>query len=242
MALTFTRATSTGANIAGGVETVTFGCEFSNITNESINGKKYVTDFGNSFWQFEVTSPPLTRTQLHQVMDVYNQQDETLAIRWEDTVIYPDVIEGLSLLGGSASRIGGGIIGTRGDNFLTFRDPNGSNTGVTTQLKRGQFFKIEFAGATVSGLGLTGNTGSADNKVYMIREDITINTDQSTQFLIPIFPRLLQSYVDVPADPDYYYRLVEPDFMKVIAINDPFVFDSDVSGYFQYKRTFREVF
>ena len=54
---------------------INFKNNTNNVLNRTLNGKTYVTNFGNSYWSFDIKTVPITRTTWHSdFFDFYDTE------------------------------------------------------------------------------------------------------------------------------------------------------------------------
>lgn len=200
------------------VRSYNFQNNYNTTTFKSINGKKYVTDYGNSYWSFTIQSAPVTLGDLkRKFLSVFNADYATTS-----TVTIENA-EGKfndESSGGSITVIADANIGA-----TAFKAIGSSKT-----LKAGTLIQANNSG--VSSIGGT-STPQFDklNKTYMVTQDVTVTG--SGNDVVNIFPPLIAPLngLDINLTAN----------VKVTPISDTVVTRTDQNGYYTYSRDVREV-
>ena len=198
------------------IKFINFKNNTNNVLNKTLNGKTYVTNFGNSYWSFDIKTVPITRTTWHS--DFFDFYDTETTAK-NTTFLLP-------VLNDAAGTVSG---------VLSVLDD--SSTAPEYSVSVGET-KIPVSGG--SGTLLAGDLIKFSNhsKVYMLSEDT--NLDGSSIDVINITPPLVAGVG--PADGSTLVTITYDNVpITVIADDDIIEFKTDTKGYYAFQQTFREV-
>lgn len=199
------------------VRSYNFQNNYNTTTFKSINGKKYVTDYGNSYWSFTIQSAPVTLGDLkRKFLRVFNADYATTS-----TILIGDA-EGKfndESDGGSIQIISGANIGST--SFTA--------TASNKFIKAGSL--IQYNDAVISYIGSTNTPAfSVTNKTYMVTEDVTVTSGGNTVNIYPPLIGVMNGFsFGIGAN------------VKVTPVSDTVVTRTDQNGYYTYSRDVREV-
>ena len=195
---------------------INFKNNTNNVLNRTLNGKTYVTNFGNSYWSFDIKTVPITRTTWHS--DFFDFYDTETTAK-NTTFLLPVLNDAAGTVSGTVSVL------------------DDSSTAPEYSVSVGET-KIPVSGG--SGTLLAGDLIKFSNhsKVYMLSEDT--NLDGSSIDVINITPPLVAGVG--PADGSTLVTITYDNVpITVIADDDIIEFETDTKGYYAFQQTFREV-
>ena len=199
------------------IKFINFKNNTNNILNKTLNGKTYVTNFGNNYWSFDIRSVPITRTTWHN--DFFNLYDTETTAK-NTTFLLP-------VLNDAEGTVASGPVSVVNDSSTS--PEYGIGVGET---------KIPVSGGT--GTLLAGDLIKFSNhsKVYMITEET--NLDGSSVDVINITPGLVSSVA--PADGSTLVTVTYDNVpITVMAEDDIIEFTTDTKGLYTFQQKFREV-
>ena len=199
------------------IKFINFKNNTNNILNKTLNGKTYVTNFGNNYWSFDIRSVPITRTTWHN--DFFNLYDTETTAK-NTTFLLP-------VLNDAEGTVASGPVSVVNDSSTS--PEYGIGVGET---------KIPVSGGT--GTLLAGDLIKFSNhsKVYMITEET--NLDGSSVDVINITPPLVSSVA--PADGSTLVTITYDNVgMQIVAEDDVQEVKCNIAGLIQYQQNFREV-
>ena len=199
------------------VKFLNFKCNTNNVLNKTLNGKTYVTNFGNNYWSFDIKTVPITRTQWHS--DFFDFYDTETTAK-NTTFLLPVLNDAEGTVSGTLSVL------------------DDSSTAPEYSVSVGET-KIPVNG-TAEGTLLAGDLIKFSNhsKVYMLSQDT--NLDGSSIDVINIVPPLVASVG--PADGSTLVTITYDNVpITVIAEDDIIEFKTDITGYYSFQQKFREV-
>jgi hypothetical protein len=195
---------------------INFKNNTNNVLNRTLNGKTYVTNFGNSYWSFDIKTVPITRTTWHS--DFFDFYDTETTAK-NTTFLLPVLNDAAGTVSGTVSVL------------------DDSSTAPEYSVSVGET-KIPVSGG--SGTLLAGDLIKFSNhsKVYMLSEDT--NLDGSSIDVINITPPLVAGVG--PADGSTLVTITYDNVpITVVADDDIIEFKTDTKGYYAFQQTFREV-
>jgi len=198
------------------IKFINFKNNTNNVLNKTLNGKTYVTNFGNSYWSFDIKTVPITRTTWHS--DFFDFYDTETTAK-NTTFLLPVLNDAAGTVSGTVSVL------------------DDSSTAPEYSVSVGET-KIPVSGG--SGTLLAGDLIKFSNhsKVYMLSEDT--NLDGSSIDVINITPPLVSSVA--PPDGSTLVTITYDNVpITVIADDDIIEFKTDTKGYYAFQQTFREV-
>jgi hypothetical protein len=198
------------------IKFINFKNNTNNVLNKTLNGKTYVTNFGNSYWSFDIKTVPITRTTWHS--DFFDFYDTETTAK-NTTFLLPVLNDAAGTVSGTVSVL------------------DDSSTAPEYSVSVGET-KIPVSGG--SGTLLAGDLIKFSNhsKVYMLSEDT--NLDGSSIDVINITPPLVAGVG--PADGSTLVTITYDNVpITVIADDDIIEFKTDTKGYYAFQQTFREV-
>lgn len=248
------------ANGSGGYQAVSFNCNYEIASNSSISGKTYITDYGNPYWEIELDSPQISKSDMFDnEVDYTNRislssNDPTAVVYFNNDQFLEDIGStdvSIPIPDDSSITSPGGItrgtlvedpdfpnnyiIGTKGNNYVDLVNIN-FYTGFT--FKRGTLFQISeiTVDGTLSDFGINGTATAlnVNDKIYMVAEDKTITASSTNR--IKIFPRLLTTFTS--AGP---FVPIPLQFFKGIPTTKNFSYDTDINNYYKYATNYREI-
>ena len=198
------------------IKFINFKNNTNNVLNKTLNGKTYVTNFGNSYWSFDIKTVPITRTTWHS--DFFDFYDTETTAK-NTTFLLPVLNDAAGTVSGTVSVL------------------DDSSTAPEYSVSVGET-KIPVSGG--SGTLLAGDLIKFSNhsKVYMLSEET--NLDGSSIDVINITPPLVAGVG--PADGSTLVTITYDNVpITVIADDDIIEFKTDTKGYYAFQQTFREV-
>ena len=195
---------------------INFKNNTNNVLNRTLNGKTYVTNFGNSYWSFDIKTVPITRTTWHS--DFFDFYDTETTAK-NTTFLLPVLNDAAGTVSGTVSVL------------------DDSSTAPEYSVSVGET-KIPVSGG--SGTLLAGDLIKFSNhsKVYMLSEDT--NLDGSSIDVINITPPLVAGVG--PADGSTLVTITYDNVpITVVADDDIIEFKTDTKGHYAFQQTFREV-
>ena len=195
---------------------INFKNNTNNVLNRTLNGKTYVTNFGNSYWSFDIKTVPITRTTWHS--DFFDFYDTETTAK-NTTFLLPVLNDAAGTVSGTVSVL------------------DDSSTAPEYSVSVGET-KIPVSGG--SGTLLAGDLIKFSNhsKVYMLTEDT--NLDGSSIDVINITPPLVSSVA--PPDGSTLVTITYDNVpITVMAEDDIIEFKTDITGYYSFQQKFREV-
>jgi len=136
------------------IKFINFKNNTNNVLNKTLNGKTYVTNFGNSYWSFDIKTVPITRTTWHS--DFFDFYDTETTAK-NTTFLLPVLNDAAGTVSGTVSVL------------------DDSSTAPEYSVSVGET-KIPVSGG--SGTLLAGDLIKFSNhsKVYMLSEDTNLDT------------------------------------------------------------------
>ena len=195
---------------------INFKNNTNNVLNRTLNGKTYVTNFGNSYWSFDIKTVPITRTTWHS--DFFDFYDTETTAK-NTTFLLPVLNDAAGTVSGTVSVL------------------DDSSTAPEYSVSVGET-KIPVSGG--SGTLLAGDLIKFSNhsKVYMLSDDT--NLDGSSIDVINITPPFVAGVG--PADGSTLVTITYDNVpITVVADDDIIEFKTDTKGYYAFQQTFREV-
>ena len=201
------------------IESVKLKTSYNNIVNNSINGKTFVANFGNPYFEFEIKSIPMTRTTFYD-----NFQD--LYLTENSSKIEKNM---LPILGNTTNQI------VFGDSFLKVYST--TSAGATSFQIQGFINGEDEQYDYVSGQLVAGDliTFSNQKKIYMVTNTVPVGSLSATT--VNIFPPLLTALTTSPQTTVNVTNISA----QVKSTNDVVEYSIGTENYYVFEQNFREV-